>query len=161
VQQQRWAELRAVLRLYDEAPRRARDDFRPAWRAVLLAWNVLQFQRGVAVLSSEQDRATQRDLARVAAAVPAVAPADEAWALVFDLIDTSCEPLARALCAAGVEAPTVGDDITHKGRVVATAELSWRASRVAVLLDEANLEGWTVFAPATDAKTIEAALTAR
>ncbi len=161
VQQQRWAELRAVLRLYDEAPRRARDDFRPSWRAALLAWNLLQFQRGVAVLSSEQDRATQRDLARVAAAVREAPAPGDGWAQVFGLVDASCEPLARALCAAGVEAPTVGDDLTHRGRVVATAELAWREARVAVLLDDARVEGWTVFAPADDARAIEAALTAR
>jgi DEAD/DEAH box helicase domain-containing protein len=156
VRAQRWDDLRAVIRLFDEAPARAREDFRVSWRAVLVAWNVLQFHGPVAVISSEQDRAAQR-AERLRDGAPAVG-ADQRWDTVFELVDASCETLARALCAARVDCPVVGEDIMRGSRVVATGELVWNDARVVVTLEGAPLEGWTVFAPTATSDDVVAAL---
>jgi DEAD/DEAH box helicase domain-containing protein len=154
VRQLQWGALRAVLRLFDEAPRRADEGFRASWRALLLGWNLLQFHPRVAVISTEQDRASQRDLALLAEMVSEGAPVDDQWASVFDLVDGACEALARALLAASAPVPVVGEDVTQGGRVVGTAELAWPAAKVGVFLDAVDVPGWLTFGPTADVSRV-------
>jgi DEAD/DEAH box helicase domain-containing protein len=46
-------QIRAWLRLFDEAPARATAGFEESWRAFLQAWNLLQFHPGLAIACSE------------------------------------------------------------------------------------------------------------
>ncbi|MCB0068849.1 MAG: hypothetical protein KDD77_16925, partial [Caldilineaceae bacterium] len=60
---------------------------------------------------------------------------DAAWDEAVTLADASLAPLLDRLRAAGWPAPEVGLDIADgRGRIVAAAELAWRAPRVAVFL---------------------------
>jgi len=161
VRQQQWGEIRALLRLFDEAPRRAEEAFRASWRSLLLAWNLLQFHPHVAVVSTEQDRASQRDLALIARTTPEAPPEDDRWALVFDLVDGSCEALARALFAVEAPVPVVGVDVASQGRVVATAELAWPSAKVGVFLDAVDVPGWLTFEPTAAVSVVCAAVTER
>ncbi|OUC15160.1 MAG: RNA helicase [Alkalinema sp. CACIAM 70d] len=72
----------------------------------------------------------------------------EAWQAAYDLVDVSLLPAMKLMAAARWPIPDVGYDLSDdRGKVIATAELAWPSSQVAVVPTPEDLEifhnhGW-------------------
>jgi DEAD/DEAH box helicase domain-containing protein len=147
LQKMLWGDIRAVLRLRDEMPQRAAEDFERGWRAALHALNLLQFHDALEVVTSEQLASVSTDASTGSG--PAVGllqprtrtsrpPAGPTKGLAeAQSADPRCAALLSACEAAGAPIPEVLGDVSGgRGRVIATPELSWPAARVAVLASD-------------------------
>ncbi len=159
---ERFEEVRVKIRLFDEETARKADDFEPSWRAVLAAWNLLQFHPvgHVEVVTSEQMvglTAANESAPSMPAAPPTDQPSSDAdtsedLAELLELIDPSCRDLVEALHRDGLPLPEPGQPITANGRTQGEVELGWPDARVAVVVadDESGEEvasraGWRVW----------------
>ncbi len=173
IRSKNFTETRVVIRLFDDADARKAVEFEPSWRAVLAAWNLLQFHTAgkVEVLSSEQ-------LAGLTTPVPAGPPPpaavadapltsepNETFQELLTLADPACVPLIKAVRDAGLPLPEPGQPIIGGGRTLGEVELGWPDRKVAVVLagDERAAEvardgGWSVWMMPVSADVVMTAL---
>ncbi len=169
--------LRVVLRLFDEQALRESTDFVAEWRGFLQAWNLLQFQPNVEVVSSEllmeiEPEATLPQLHPGSlAAEPGPeygAAKDEELESFLEWVSEAAGFLVRAVRAEGLPLPAEDFELEIPGGGCGPEpELAWPDQKVAVLSDrqledrEAFEEaGWQVFETSMEAAEIVAALRA-
>jgi hypothetical protein len=153
--QQKMDAFRVKLALRDEWECRANGNFRESWRAVLATWNLAQFHPGVQVTCHTAAAGEASDKPVVAEApmetkTPEVRDFPKEAGL--ELLDESCLHFRDAMERGELPLGICGDPIMKNGRVVAEAELAWPKQKVAVVLEEADLDicreqGWTAFLP--------------
>ena len=164
---------RIVLRLFDEQVGRQHPEFEGTWRAVLQAWNLLQFH------GADVHVHTTEGLAEgwgVADALMVAEPGaegggyqpnlSEALEAELEDVDEACRELARSVMLQTGRAPEPFCEIaTPKGRVVAQAELGWVAEKVGVVLEGEGADvqrgataDWSMFEMPATATDVIAAL---
>jgi DEAD/DEAH box helicase domain-containing protein len=152
-----WHSLRLTLRLSDDADARKQPQFEGTWRALLQAWNLLQFHHGVSILTTDLVRDSQLPslptLQRTdRAPQPSIAADAEDPALTLQpLLDAQIFALVRSIVDRGAPLPQVGYELLVDTRVAAEAELAWPDHHVALLLEHQSegteafqRAGWTV-----------------
>ena len=155
--------IKLYLRLYDRQEERRAEDFEPAWRAFLQAWNLLQFHE-VEVTSSERLLASGEEEPIVAAPrdKPAQRPKDERPPLGGDfaaLLEDfeKLEPLCRVLHERDLPAPVEPEEDLVLGGSPRDVHLLWGDLKVALYEGADDLDretfrksGWTLFDPNID-----------
>ena len=151
--QQNMDAFRVKLALRDDWECRANPKFRDCWRAVLATWNLVQFHPGAQV--GCHTSGAKVSMPRPEELVPATeAPKvrDLPAEAGLDLLDESCLHLLEAMERGQIPIGICGDPIMEKGRVALEAELAWPEQKVAVVLEDEDLEicerlGWKAFLP--------------
>ncbi|MEQ8765796.1 MAG: DEAD/DEAH box helicase [Planctomycetota bacterium] len=146
--------VRVVMRLFDEQPLRESPDFVAEWRGFLQAWNLLQFQPNVTVVSSEMLIDAAPEVYQAApdpgslAAEPGPeyrASRDEELESFCELVSESAALLVRAVRAEGLPLPAEDFELEIPGGGCGPEpELAWPDRKVAVL-SERQLEDRKAF----------------
>jgi len=157
---------RVVLRLFDDLEHRSAPDFEESWRALLRAWNLMQFTSlEVSVTTSERIVEAGGEPEAATPQVAEAGPADGAEA-DFARAMPEVHELLRGVRAAGLPMPIVGFELMDdRGRIVAEAELAWLQAKVAVVLqgrdadrDVLRTHGWAVLGSDARVEEVAAAL---
>jgi len=166
--------LRWKLRLFDESAARRESEFEESWRMLLQAWNILQFQGRVEVVSSEFiDAFGEVRTQRMANALPLAAEssADQegggGFAEIMKYATAESKRIILTTAAAGVPSPVVDFELSSDStRCGPQADLAWAGKKIAVLShrqaeDRPAFEraGWRVFVTPFDERELVGALT--
>jgi DEAD/DEAH box helicase domain-containing protein len=132
LQNKKSAELIVTLRLEDNQSERNQIAFRQDWHQFWLFTNLLQFLPGFSPVSAEYIQLTALQTpAKPFAAVSVTAE----WESVFKFAASEVQPLLVSCQAAHLPIPEVGYELAaDNGKVIATAELAWESSKIAVFL---------------------------
>ena len=142
--------LPTLIATTHDADARKQPQFEGTWRALLQAWNLLQFHHGVSILTTDLVRDSQSPslttLPRTdRAPQPSIAADAEDPALQLQpLLDAQIFALVRSIVDRGAPLPQVGYELLVDARVAAEAELAWPDHHVALLLEHQS-EGTEAF----------------
>lgn len=146
-------ELRFRLQLFDDFAHQGPAQWKRAWREFLRLGNVLQFLNGFEFVTSIglAENRYESVFEQVSASV-GMAASDPAAALL-EYVAPELRELCGAIARNGKVLPEAGFELTTgDGEIIATAELAWPASQIAVLLEgetagihHFEAAGWQVF----------------
>lgn len=151
--------LRWALRLFDDIERRQQPGYEVSWRALLQAWNFLQFHERTEVVwpdsaaaASPYDEADEPQLPNTGTGELAAEWRQRCEELLEEATTRECEVI-EAVARAGLPLPELGYEIDGRDeRCGFEADLAWPERRIAVV-SESQVEeaerfreaGWRVF----------------
>lgn len=156
--------LQVLMRL-DEAQSGDKENWKRAWRESLRLANFFQFVDGFEWRTSRGEAGGKYQWL-AGEEIPLLAQHAGTWGTDLSLVARELRSLCSELATLDVPEPEFGFELPAvSGEIVATAELAWPESRVALLLD-AEMDGkkffvdsgWKVFEPGTQAAALKAAL---
>jgi DEAD/DEAH box helicase domain-containing protein len=159
LQERNFEALCLRLHLFDDYAHHGIADWKKAWREFLRLGNLLQFIIRFDFVSSlgladdiyhsifDWERSA-KGTASTDGAVP------NRLIVLLELVDAAVRDLCRIIAERGKTLPEAGFELTSpEGEIIATAELAWPASKIALLLEHEaqgsgrfEAEGWRIYA---------------